>query len=136
MTKFLDTLDYRALGQQKGYLKESTARGWLKYDDVKMSISSPQFFERLADAHESKRKQGRYHHLETRLERKLRRDIDYQTGYTIKQIQFVGACMADSIYGYKIVQETELSFCRTWARGFILRFGVPSQTYKDTTVNK
>jgi hypothetical protein len=44
--------------------------------------------------------------------------------------------MADSIYGYKIVQETKLSFGRTWARGFIRRFSVPSQTYKEVTVNK
>jgi hypothetical protein len=106
MTKFLDTLDFRALGRQKGYLKESTVRGWSKDDDVQMSISSPQFFERLADARESKRKQGRYCHFKTHLARKLRRDIDYQKGYTIKQIQSVGACMADSIYGHKIVQET------------------------------
>jgi hypothetical protein len=113
MTKFLDTLDYRALGRQKGYLKESTVRGWLKDDAVQMSIASPQLFERLDEARESKRKKRRYHHFETRLARKLREDINYQNGYTIKEIQFVGACMADSINGYKIVQETQLIFGRT-----------------------
>jgi hypothetical protein len=84
MTRFLDTLDYRALGRQKGYLKESTVRGWLKDNNVQMSISSPQFFDRLDEARKSKRKQGRYHHFETGLARKLQQDIDYQKGYTIK----------------------------------------------------
>jgi hypothetical protein len=134
MTTFLDILDYRALGRQKGYLKESTVRGWLKDNDAQMSIASPQVFETLDEAHESKRKQGIYHHLKILSARKLRGDIDYQNWYTIKKIQFVGACMADSIYGYKIVQETQLSFGRTWARWFIRRSGVPSQTYKDMTV--
>jgi hypothetical protein len=69
MTSFLDTLDYRALGRQKGYLKESTVRGWLKDDNVLFSISSPQFIDRLDEALEIKRKQGRYHHFETRLTR-------------------------------------------------------------------
>jgi hypothetical protein len=105
MTRLLDTLDYRDLGRKKGYLKESTVRGWLKYDNVQNRISSPQFFDRLAKACERKRKQGRYHHLETLLTRRLRQDIDYKNVYTIKQIQFVGVCMADSIYGYEIVQE-------------------------------
>jgi hypothetical protein len=44
--------------------------------------------------------------------------------------------MADSIYGYTIVEETKLSFVRTWARGFIRIFAVPSQTFKEVTVNK
>jgi hypothetical protein len=101
-----------------------------------MSIASPQFFERLVEARERKRKQGRYHEFEKLLARKLRENIDYQNGYTIKQIQFMGACTADSIYGYKIVQETKLSFGRTWARGFIRIFGIPSQTCKDRTVDK
>jgi 23S rRNA G2069 N7-methylase RlmK/C1962 C5-methylase RlmI len=124
---FCSTVDYRAIGEKKGYLKESTVRGWLKDDAVQMSIDSPQFFERFDKARESKRKQGRYHHSETRLVRKLRGDIDYQNGYTIKQIQFLGAFMAGS---------TQLSFGRTWARCFIRRFGVPSQTCKDRTVDK
>jgi hypothetical protein len=85
MTSFLDTLDYRALGRQKGYLKESTVRGWLKDDNVLFSISSPQFIDRLDEALEIKRKQGRYHHFETRLARRLQQDIDYKKGYTIKQ---------------------------------------------------
>jgi hypothetical protein len=114
----------------------STVRGWLKDNDVQMSFYSPQLFERLDEARESKRKQGRFHHFETRVASKLRGYIDYQNGYTIKQIQFVGACMAESIYGYKIVQETQLSFGRTWARGFIHRFGVPSQICKGMTVDK
>jgi hypothetical protein len=71
MKKILDTLDCRALGRQKGYLKESTVRGCLKDDDVQMSISSPRFFERFSEALESERKQGKYHHFETRLARKL-----------------------------------------------------------------
>jgi 23S rRNA G2069 N7-methylase RlmK/C1962 C5-methylase RlmI len=106
VTNFLNTLDYGALGRRKGYLKESTVRGWLNDHNIQTSIASPQFFERLDEARESKRKQGRYHDFETRLARKLREDIDYQNGYTIKQIQFIGACTADSIYGYTIVQET------------------------------
>jgi hypothetical protein len=44
--------------------------------------------------------------------------------------------MADSIYGYKILLEKKISFGRTWARGFIHRFAIPSQTYKEVTVNK
>jgi hypothetical protein len=76
MTRFLDTLDYRALGRQKVYLKESTVRGWLKDNKVQITISFPQFFDILAEARESKRKQGRYHHFETRLARKLQQHID------------------------------------------------------------
>jgi hypothetical protein len=89
---FLDTLDYRALGRQKGFLKDSTVRGWLNNKNIQMSIASPQFKERLDEARESRRKQGRYHDFETRLATKLRDDKDYQNGYTIKQIQCVGAC--------------------------------------------
>jgi hypothetical protein len=110
--------------------------GWLKDDNVQFSISSPHLFDILAEARERKQKQGRYHHFETHLARKLQQDIDYKKGYTIKQIQCVGACMADLIYGYKIVQETKLSFGRTWARWFIRRFAVPSQTCKEVTINK
>jgi outer membrane translocation and assembly module TamA len=133
---FLDTLDYRALGQQKGFLKDSTVRGWLNNKNKQMSIASPQFKERLDEARESKREQGRYHYFETRLTRKFQDGKDYQNGYTIKQIQCVGACTAESINGYKIVQETRLSFGCTRARWFIRRFGIPSQTCKDRTVNK
>jgi hypothetical protein len=133
---FLDTLDYRALGRQKGFLKDSMVRGWLNNKNIEMSIASPQFKERLDEARESKRKQGRYHDFETRLARKSRDDKDYQNGYTIKQIQCVGACTAESIYGYIFLQEKQLSFGRTWARGFIRRFGIPSQTCKDRTVNR
>jgi hypothetical protein len=123
-------------GTTKGFLKDSTVRGWLNNKNIEMSIASPQFKEILDEARESKRKQGRYHEFETLLARKLRDDKDYQNGYTIKQIQCVGACTAESIYGYKILQETQLSFVRTWARGFIRRFGIPSQMCKDRTVNK
>jgi hypothetical protein len=136
VTNFLHTLDYGALGRRKGYLKESTVRGWLNDHNIQISIASPQFFERLDEARERKRKQGRYHDFEKRLASRLREDIDYQNGYTIKKIQFVGACTASSIYGYEIVQETKLSFGRTWARGFIRRFGIPSQTCKYRTVDK
>jgi hypothetical protein len=86
MTRLIYTLDYRALGRQKGYLKESSGRGWLKDDNLQMSIFYLQFFDRLAEARESKQKEGRYHHFKTRLASKLRQDIDYQKGYTIKQI--------------------------------------------------
>jgi hypothetical protein len=98
-------------------LKESTERGWLNDHAIQMSIDSPQFLERLDEARERKWKQGRYHDFEKRLARKFREDIDYQNGSTIKQIQFIGACTVDSIYGYKIVQETKLSFGRTWEEG-------------------
>jgi hypothetical protein len=54
MTSFLDTFDYRALGRQKGYLKESNVRCWLKDDNVQFSSSSPQFIDRLAEARERK----------------------------------------------------------------------------------
>jgi hypothetical protein len=58
---FLDTLDYKALGRQKGFLKDSTLKGWLNNKNIQMSIASPQFKERLYEARKSKRKQGRYH---------------------------------------------------------------------------
>jgi hypothetical protein len=76
MASFLDTLDYRALGRKTCYLKESTVIGWLKDDNLQFSISSPQFFDRLPEARERKRKQGRYHHFEKRLARKLQQDKD------------------------------------------------------------